>query len=57
MEVLTRLSFIYTAVYMKDNRVSTDKKDMIYEYTKNASRVNSIRVYDATDLLQYIKRK
>ena len=45
------------AVYMKDNRVSTDKKDMIYEYTKNASRVNSIRVYDATDLLQYIKRK
>ena len=45
------------AVYMKDNRVSTDKKGMIYEYTKNASRVNSIRVYDATDLLQYIKRK
>ena len=45
------------AVYMKDNRVSTDKKDMIYDYTKNASRVNSIRVYDATDLLQYIKRK
>jgi hypothetical protein len=30
---------------------------MIYEYIKNASRVNSIRVYDATDLLQYIKRK
>ena len=45
------------AVYMKDNRVSTDKKGMIYEYIKNASRVNSIRVYDATDLLQYIKRK
>jgi len=45
------------AVYMKDNRVSTDKKGMIYEYTKNSSRVNSIRVYDATDLLQYIKRK
>ena len=45
------------AVYMKDNRVSTDKKGMIYEYTQNASRVNSIRVYDATDLFQYIKRK
>ena len=45
------------AVYMKDNGVSTDKRGMIYEYTKNASRVNSIRVYDETDLFQYIKRK
>ena len=45
------------AVYMKDNRVSTDKKGMIYEYTQDASRVNSIRVYDIADLLQYIKRK
>lgn len=43
------------AVYMKDNRIQTDRKGMLYEYTKKQSQVKSVRILNDNDLIQYIK--
>ena len=43
------------AVYLKDNGLKKDRKGMLYEYTKNQSRVKSIRILGNTDLVRYVK--
>lgn len=42
-------------LYLKDNGLKKDRKGMLYEYTKNQSRVKSIRILGNTDLVRYVK--
>ena len=43
------------AVYMKNNRIDTDRNGMLYEYTRTERCVRSIPIHKEDDLLNYIK--
>ncbi|WP_254871777.1 RHS repeat-associated core domain-containing protein [Bacteroides acidifaciens] len=43
------------AVYMRNNKIQTDRKGMLYEYTQKQSQVKSVPILDDNDLLRYIK--